>query len=278
MKKWIVLAIVLVILMLVSSCQPPATPTPDLQGTVQAQLAVIETQTAIAQAQANPTTEQAVLEATKIAMTKIPSSTITPEISPSVILTMTPVPEIASGTISPGSVVDCPFYVYAGWGSDKNHYTPQGWMGDTGDIQFNDNYKLDSDPSRSSVIQITYTPKGPNHWSAIYWWDPPDSNFGAIDGGYNISCATTKLTFWARGENGKEKGEFKVGGINGIYKDSLLKTLTTGPIVLTKTWTQYKIPLTGADLSHIISGFVWSASKLENPNGATIYLDDIRFE
>lgn len=31
------------------------------------------------------------------------------------------------------------------------------------------------------------------------------------------------------------------------------------------------------DLSHLIGGFFWAASKDDNPNGATFYLDDIKY-
>jgi hypothetical protein len=148
-------------------------------------------------------------------------------------------------------------------------------MGDIGDIQFDDNYKLD--PSRPNVMRITYTPKGSNQWAGIYWWDPPGADWANIDGGFNLSCAT-KLTFWARGDKGGEKAEFKVGGLNGAFKDSLQPARSTGPLVLTKEWKQYTLELNSKELNHIMGGFVWVTNKPSNPNGATIYLDEIRFE
>jgi len=264
MKKWIILATVLVVSLLGTACQSPATPTPNIQETVQAQVAVIATQTAIAQAQAAIATEKAAIAATKTAVTQVPPSTTAP-----------PKPTPTPPAIPPAASISCPFYVYADWGSDKNHYVPKGWMGDLGDIQFDDNYKLD--PSRPNVIQITYAPKGSNQWAGIYWWDPPDADWGNKDGGFNLSCAT-KLTFWARGEKGGEKAEFKVGGLKSTYQDSLQPALSTGPIVLTKEWKLYTLDLKGKDLSHIIGGFVWVTNKPSNSGGATIYLDEIRFE
>ena len=169
----------------------------------------------------------------------------------------------------------CPFYVYEAWGSDKNHYVPKGWMGDYSDIKFDDNYKLD--PERPSVIQIVYTPTGADQFAGIFWWDPPEAFFADIDGGFDLSCAT-KLTFWARGEYGGEKAEFKVGGLSEKYQDSLQPAFSTGPIVLTDKWENYTLNLRDKDLSHIIGGFVWVTNKPSNPAGATIYLDDIRFE
>lgn len=288
MKNWIIVVTGLAITLLVSACQPPATPTPNIQETVEAKVAVIATQTAIAQAQAAIATEKAAVVATQAAMaaiptsapvlpTLIPSSPAVPTVVPPSTTTPGPMPistQVPKATPQP-SGISCPFYVYAGWGSGKNHYVPAGWMGDIGDIHFDDNYKLD--PSRSSVMQITYTPQGPNQWAGIYWWDPPDAYWANKDGGFNVSCAT-KLTFWARGEKGGEKAEFKVGGLKGTYQDSLQPAFSTGPIVLTKGWKPYTLDLKGKDLSHIIGGFVWVTNKPSNSDGATIYLDEIRFE
>jgi hypothetical protein len=172
-------------------------------------------------------------------------------------------------------VGQCPLYVYEDYGAARNSFTPAGWVGDTADITFDENFKLD--PKRPNVIEIEYQPTGPNQFAGIYWWNPPDSNFGEKDGGFNISCST-KLTFWAKGKYGGEMGEFKVGGIQGQYADSLQPAETSGPIVLTKNWVQYSINLTDKNLTHIIGGFIWVTNKSGNPKGATIYLDDIRFE
>ena len=148
-------------------------------------------------------------------------------------------------------------------------------MGDLSDIQFDDDYKLD--PVRPNVIRIAYAPGGSERWAGIYWWNPPGGNWGEVDGGFDLSCAT-KLTFWARGDIGGEVAEFRVGGLRGSYKDSLQPALSTGPIILTNQWVQYMLDLTGKDLSHVIGGFVWVANKASNPNGATIYLDEIKFD
>jgi hypothetical protein len=262
----------LVVVSLVSACASPATPTPNVEGTVQVRVGLINTQTAVVQA-------QIAIAATQTAMAIPPATPVPskPALTAPVVSTAVPAPTVSSrpAPTSPQVGVPCPFYVYADWGSEKNHYVPKGWMGDINDIQFDDNYKLD--PARSSIIQIVYTPKGSNQWVGVYWWDPPDGDWGNKDGGFNLSCAT-KLTFWARGEKGGEKAELKVGGLKGAYQDSLQPALSTGPIVLTKDWKQYTLDLSGKNLSHIIGGLVWVTNKPSNPNGATIYLDDIRFE
>jgi hypothetical protein len=318
-RKYLEKMILLSIILLNSGCggQIAQTPTPNIQGTVDARVALIMTETSIAQIQRSIAIEKTAIEATRVSLASAPTPihatpasiatqpvTLTPTIGATVVsgsdgtitavpsippvlqtpMTDVPTPQTSSVTTTPipaavtgaPNVVSCPFYIYVDWGSSDNHYVPEGWMGDWSDIQLDDNYKLD--PLRSSVIRITYTPQGSNHWAGIYWWDPPGSNWAQDkDGEYNLSCAT-KLTFWARGENSGEKAEFKVGGLQGKYRDSLQPALSTGPIVLTNEWTQYTIDLTGKDLSHIIGGFVWVTNVDSNPDGATIYLDDIRFE
>ncbi len=289
MNKWIIVVNVLAVSLLVSACQSTTTPTPNVQETVQAQVAVVTTQTAIAQTQATVAAEKTALVATQTAMAAVPSSipvlptltpaapavtTVVPSYTPTSKPTSIPTQVPTAAPQSSGSL--CPFYVYADWGSRKNHYVPAGWMGDTGDIKLDDNYKLD--PSRPDVMRITYTPRGPNNWAGIYWWDPPDYNWGNKDGGFDLSCAT-KLTFWARGEIGGETAEFKVGGLDkGTYQDSLQPARSTGPIVLTKEWKPYTLDLAGQDLHHVRGGFVWVTNAQSNPDGATIYLDEIRFE
>ena len=176
---------------------------------------------------------------------------------------------------SNAQIGQCPLYVFEDYGASSNCFTPAGWMGDYSDITFDDNYQLDAE--RPNVIEITYQPTGSNQFAGIYWWNPPDSNFGEKDSGFDISCAT-KLTFWAKGKYGGEKGEFKVGGLTGQFSDSLQPVVTSGPITLTDEWVQYMIDLTGKDLTHIIGGFVWVTNKPSNPDGATIFLDDIMFE
>jgi hypothetical protein len=87
------------------------------------------------------------------------------------------------------------------------------------------------------------------------------------------------LTFWVKGETGGEEAEFKVGGIDGNarYPDSIQPSVSTGIITLTSDWKQYTINLSGQDLSHVIGGFCWTTNTNQNPDGATVFLDDITF-
>ncbi len=169
------------------------------------------------------------------------------------------------------------FYVYRDFHSRDNHYAPSGWMGDYGDIRLNDRYQPANDKSVKPVIQITYTgeAKQGNNWAGIYWQNPAN-NWGSRPGGYNLN-GRMKFSFKARGENGGERiEEFKIGGLSGDYADS--GSASVGPVILTKEWKTYTMSLDGIELSSISGGFCWTANRDGNPEGATFYLDDIKYE
>jgi hypothetical protein len=166
------------------------------------------------------------------------------------------------------------FYVYANQDDGCNHFYPSGRMGDRSAISFDSNWTSDVH-SGDSCIKITFAAKGSN-WAGIYWLEP-ENNWGSTpDGGYDLTGAT-KITFWARGENGGEQIEFFAGGVTGSHPDSFPKT-STGSITLTRSWQEYAIDLTGLDLSHVIGGFGWITNDSYNPNGAIFYLDDIAYD
>ncbi|MGA2090850.1 MAG: hypothetical protein ABSH12_05240 [Endomicrobiales bacterium] len=190
----------------------------------------------------------------------------------------TPATPAATKAATPASSKKSGFFfgVYSDQGSRDNHFAPSGWMGDYGDLKINPGC-TENPHNGKYCFKITYSARATQNagWAGIYWQQPAN-NWGDKKGGYNLTGAT-KLTFWARGDKGGEKiAEFKVGGITGEYPDSDSNTL--GPVELTKDWQQYTIELKDKDLSNIIGGFCWSASKDDNPNGFVIYLDDIRFE
>ncbi|MCX5782627.1 MAG: hypothetical protein NT145_08025 [Elusimicrobia bacterium] len=182
----------------------------------------------------------------------------------------------AGTATKPGKGSFVPFIIYSDNGMKGNHYYPTGWMGDFGDLKFNpaNNSKVHSG---TTAIKITYVPKMSQNagWVGIYWQYPPN-NWGDKKGGYNLAGAK-KLSFWACGEKGGEViSEFKVGGISGEFPDS--DNSSIGPIELSKKWQNYTIDLQGRDLTNVIGGFCFSASKDDNPEGFNIYLDDLIFE
>jgi len=169
-----------------------------------------------------------------------------------------------------------PFYVYADSTSVANHFIPSGWMGDYGDIKY-DGVSKEDPYLGNTCIKIVYSGQGTQgaRWAGIFWQNPAN-NWGSMDKGFDLSKAT-KLTFWARGAKGGERiEEFKVGGIMGEYSDS--DSASISPVILAPEWTQYTIDLKGKDLSYIIGGFCWATNVDVNPEGATFYLDEIKFE
>jgi len=168
------------------------------------------------------------------------------------------------------------FVIYRDKNSRDNHYIPSGWMGDYGDIKLNDQY-TQNPQSGNTCIQFVYSAKKSQGqgWAGVYWQNPAN-NWGTKKGGFDLT-GMNKLTFWARGEKGGEKIEkFVVGGIKGTYADTA--EVSIGPIELTNDWKQYTINLSGKDLTYISGGFCWVTTSDLNPEGATFYLDEIKFE
>lgn len=186
---------------------------------------------------------------------------------------------LTAGTLRTYAIDNNPdtFYVYADKGSPFNHYIPSGYMGDYGDIKIDDRDTADPADGKTD-IKIVYNAKSAQgaNWAGVYWQSPAN-NWGDKDGGYKLS-KYTKLTFWARGTTGKEKiATVKVGGITGTFSDSDSREMDKA-LELTPDWKRYTIELKGADLRKIIGGFCLSWSRDDNPDGFTIYLDEIRFE
>ena len=162
-----------------------------------------------------------------------------------------------------------------------NFFIPSGYMGDgeygTKYIKFEGTYEV-SPHSAPTSIKIKYT-FGPQSWAGIYWQNKPD-NWGDKPGNNYSKIRFSKVTFWAKGETGKEVLEFKSGGISNSgkkYQDSYEET--TGRLTLTKEWQQYYINLKAADLSSVIGGFCWVASKdFSSQPSIVFYIDDIYIE
>jgi exo-beta-1,3-glucanase (GH17 family) len=180
-----------------------------------------------------------------------------------------------------------PFYVYMDADSPENHYKPTGYMGDIGDIHIDEAFARNPH-SGKTCIRVVYDAKGsgpngcdyapPCKWAGVYWQEPPN-NWGKQafwkGKGFDLSRYNC-LVFWARAEKDCMI-EFKVGGIGEAYGDSLSYPRTKRAS-LKKEWQEFEIDLSGADLKHIIGGSCFATNWDTNPNGATFYLDDIRFE
>lgn len=169
------------------------------------------------------------------------------------------------------------FYVYSDKGARNSmSFAPSGWMGDYGDIKIND-ASTENPADGKTAFKVSYSAQATQgaNWAGIYWQHPPN-NWGSRPGGYNLN-GYKRLTFWARGAKGGEKiAEFKIGGITGEYADSDVQSI--GPVELTTDWKKYTIDLASKELSQIAGGFCWAASRDDNPDGFTMYLDEVRYE
>lgn len=166
-----------------------------------------------------------------------------------------------------------PFVIYQD-GNSKYYYAT-GWMGDYGDLNLNQNDRTEPVRGKSGMKFIYTARKMQNKgWVGIFWQNPMN-NWGTIKGGFNLTGAK-KLVFWARGQNGGETVEFKMGGLSGgAYSDTA--TATAGGVKLTKDWKQYSIDLSGLDLTRIVGGFCVILNSLATPNGCVFYVDDIYY-
>jgi hypothetical protein len=169
-----------------------------------------------------------------------------------------------------------PFYVYKDFGAPENRGAPSGWMGDYRDLSVDMNCTTNP-RSGASCIVFRYSARGSRYANmAGVIWQLPANNGGDVDGGINLTGAR-KVTFWARSDaDDTLVSAFTFGGTLGLYPDTDKATLHD--VILTTNWTPYEIDLAGCDLTYISSFFGWVASRFENQDGLTLYLDDIMIE
>lgn len=165
------------------------------------------------------------------------------------------------------------------------YFVPSGFMCNTNDIRLDTRCSV-GPFSGTTCTKIEYTARTNSQCSNDGWigagiyWFCVGCNWGQTRPDpkkYNFSCAK-RLVFMAKGENGGEIAEFKVGGVTGVNSDSVNPARTTGVITLTNNWREYSIDFTSGDnLTSMIGGFCWVTDRNWNPNGCIIYLDDIKF-
>jgi len=166
---------------------------------------------------------------------------------------------------------------------------PAGWMCVEGKNPANF-IRFESSPNRcfsgADCKRITY--RSGAVWGGIYWWPLSCGESGTTQAWARVQQATCgvnlpqmtnlssiiQLTFWARGERGEEVIEFKIGGADV----SPIPGNSTGKVTLSADWRQYQIDLSNMNLTNAVGLFAWIASDMDNPQGATFYLDDIQFK
>ena len=172
---------------------------------------------------------------------------------------------------APSSAEDS-FFIYR-----ENYFQwfhASGWMGDTDDLFMNSGSSEDPYVGKTCV-KIKYRPEKSHSslWGGIYW-QYPVNNWGREKGREKLK-GVKSLIFFARGKKGGEVVIVKVGGITGKeYSDS---DAAQEEFVLTDEWKEYRMNLDGKDLSHIIGGFAVLFTKISNPQGATVYFDEIEY-
>jgi len=138
--------------------------------------------------------------------------------------------------------------------------------------------------NNKAVVQLVsvnkYKPPNTNNgvWAGIYWVGPYFNHWGDYPG-YEVNDARA-VTFWARGANGGERVEFKVGGMRDRrkpFRDSFgpLPVRDTW-VTLTAQWKLYTIGLGDADTSSLLGGLCVVTNAANNPDGCTVFLDGIR--
>lgn len=149
-------------------------------------------------------------------------------------------------------------------------YAPTGWMGKTDAIAIDPQCKV-SPHSGATCMKLDY--RAADNFGGIAWQDPPN-DWGDKPGGHDLTGAK-RLSFWARGDKGGEKVQFKFGilGADKKFPDSASGETT---VDLTNQWKQYTIDLSGKDLSRIKTGFCWVVAGQGAP--ITFYLDDVQYE
>jgi hypothetical protein len=172
---------------------------------------------------------------------------------------------------APGTPVEVPFVLYD---DDVRGplmpYDPWGLMGAAGAVDVDPAWD-DSPHTGETCMRVEVVMNG--MWAGAAWLNP-QNDWGDLPGGYNLSDAS-KLTFWARGEKGGEKVDFKVAILQDdkAYPDSAKEQEKS--VRLRAGWKQYKLWLRG-DKERVKCGFAWVVGAADQDT--VFYLDDIQFE
>ena len=170
----------------------------------------------------------------------------------------------------------------------EKSYVPSGWMSKStnelsaqqAEARLQNLLRLESvsgvtPHSRPTCYRITFTPA--EEWVGLAW-QYPDGNWGYWPG--RNASGYSRVTLWARSDGtGVHTVEFLAGGHAraGLPWQASCQAVELW-CDLGQEWKQYTIDLRGRDLTNLPVGFVLVIRRTENPNGCTIYLDDIRFE
>ena len=132
----------------------------------------------------------------------------------------------------------------------------------------------------ATCIKVTYPQGfGTQRWVGIYW-QFPDSNWGKQPA-YDLSAYTgngkeeVRLTFFARGALGGERGEFKVAD---QCARRFVRSRNHGRCHTHQTMAAVHYPLDRPQPEERGRRLLLGDQPAQNPQGCGFYLDDIRFE
>ncbi|MGO8671088.1 MAG: hypothetical protein ACLQVD_06970 [Capsulimonadaceae bacterium] len=171
---------------------------------------------------------------------------------------------VAATSVAAAPKAKLPYLLYPG----PSAFLPTGWMGDHADIYLNPACTVQPHQGKT-CMQNMFNGVG---WAGVVWQDPAN-DWGSLPGGLNLTGAK-KLTFWARGDTGKEVVTFIYGQLGASAKFHDSSTASLKDVHLTKAWKQYTINLAHKNLSCIISGFEWIVGS----GPANFYLDKIQYQ
>ncbi|MDB5343160.1 MAG: hypothetical protein JWP89_1537 [Schlesneria sp.] len=164
-----------------------------------------------------------------------------------------------------------PFVVYSDGGTAKPPYVPTGWMGNAKAMKLDEENKTNP---HSGTTCLKFDFAANDGWGGIVWQSPPN-DWGDKPGGWDLTGAKS-LTFWARGDKGGEIVSFQIGILGSDKKFSDSANAKLDSVALTSEWKQYRIDLSGKNLSRIKTGFVINVANPGKP--LSVYLDDITYE
>jgi hypothetical protein len=163
-------------------------------------------------------------------------------------------------------------------------FVPSGWMGDgEAGRRYLSPVTNTPDPVHPHNQQWRYTP-GPAGWVAVAYQFPAN-NWGSRPGRDWSARHFREITFWAKGvpTNNGPTVEFKAGNGTDPSKPKQDSFGTEDfTVKLTADWKQYRInlsqgPSAGANLSSVITGFLFTVRADGNPNPATFTIAEITY-
>jgi hypothetical protein len=182
-------------------------------------------------------------------------------------------------------------WVYRDNADGLNHFTQRAFMGDN---DANAPEMNEASEGHSGVSGIAAELDISQHsWGGYMFLNgvleagssTPAANDGKINAGMDLTGAE-KLVFYAKGDTGKERVEFFMGGfgwsgsVKTVQFADTTGKITLGTLSLSTEWQRYELSLKGADLSSIACGFGWVTNDTSNSllTNIRFYLDDIHYE